>query len=122
MIQNPASDDYHLRFQVVSPEFTEEQDRQHTEAMTRLRAELAEGRSWEEAIRGVKIADAGFKELILNDFLKVLLAERHFQAGERLKAIAKDLGVSMDLLVSLKESMIREVSASAQQAYRLSQS
>ncbi|MBF0628122.1 MAG: hypothetical protein HQL91_07860 [Magnetococcales bacterium] len=116
-----SSDDYHLRFQVASPEFNEAQDRVHTEAMAQLRTALAAGQSWLEASRGLKVVDAGFKELILADFLKVLLAERHFQNGERLKGIAKELGVPMELLLSLKEAMIREVIDSSQQAYRLSQ-
>lgn len=115
------SDDYHLRFQIAAPSFTEEQDRQHTEAMTGLRAALANGKKWNEAVRMLQIADASFKEVILNDCLKVMVAERHFQGGERLKGLARELGLPLERLVSLKEEMIREVIDSSQQAYRLAQ-
>ncbi|MEO5346642.1 MAG: hypothetical protein H7834_09725 [Magnetococcus sp. YQC-9] len=115
-----SSDDYHLRFQVAAPTFSAEQDRQHAEAMEQLKRLLAEGRSWEAATRGIKIADESFKQLVLADFLKILLAERHFQGGERLKAIAKEIGAPLELLVSMKEEMLREVSDSAQEAYRIS--
>ncbi|MBF0271040.1 MAG: hypothetical protein HQL98_03035 [Magnetococcales bacterium] len=121
MSNTSSSDDYDLRFQVVSPEFSAEQDRLHTQAIAQLRESLAAGSTWAEASRALKMDDAGFKSVVEDDCLKVILAERHFQGGERLKGIAKDLALPMELLVSLKEAMIREVSDSAQQAYRLSQ-
>ncbi|MBF0191339.1 MAG: hypothetical protein HQL99_09440 [Magnetococcales bacterium] len=120
LTNDASSDDYDLRFQVVTPEFSAEQDRQHAEAIERLRAALAAGSTWAEASRALKMEDAAFKAVVEDDCLKVILAERHFQGGERLKGIAKDLGLPLDLLLSLKEAMIREVSDSAQQAYRLS--
>ncbi|MBF0340436.1 MAG: hypothetical protein HQL95_05660 [Magnetococcales bacterium] len=115
-----SSDDYHLRFQVASPDFSAEQDRLHTEAMERMRAAVAEGRRWPEVCSLVKMPDEAFKRLIQDDFLKVLIAERHFQGGERLKGMAKELGVPMELLMALKVSMLKEVSDAARQAYRLS--
>ncbi|GAB0056491.1 hypothetical protein SIID45300_00799 [Candidatus Magnetaquicoccaceae bacterium FCR-1] len=113
------SDDYHLRFQIATPEFSAEQDRQHAEAMESLRAALDAGRKWDGAIRAVKIPAGPFRELVLADFLKVLLAERHFQGGGRLKEIAREIGAPMELLVAMKEEMLREVSDSAQEAYRM---
>ncbi|MBF0127603.1 MAG: hypothetical protein HQM02_10380 [Magnetococcales bacterium] len=120
---NPTSDeDYHMRFQVADPEFSAEQDRIHVAAMTALRESLARGLSWTQASGAIKVADPELKSVILADFLKVLLAERHFQGGERIKGIATELGVSMEMLVTLKETMIREVQESSHRAYRLSQS
>ncbi|MBF0614405.1 MAG: hypothetical protein G8237_11655 [Magnetococcales bacterium] len=112
-------DDYHLRFQVAAPAFTEEQERQHAEGVALVRAALANGKSWSAAIRGLKLEDADFREVILTDCLKVIVAERHFQGGERLKGLAGELGVSMERLLSLKEEMIREVVDSSKEVYRL---
>ncbi|MBF0294984.1 MAG: hypothetical protein HQL96_07315, partial [Magnetococcales bacterium] len=117
-----SQEDYHLRFQVADPAFSEQQDRIHEQAMQTLKESLAGGDAWTVACGKLKVADAGFKEVILADFLKVLLAERHFQGGERLKQIASDLRVPLNHLVTLKETMIREVAESTQLAYRLSQS
>ncbi|MBF0428247.1 MAG: hypothetical protein HQL94_04935 [Magnetococcales bacterium] len=117
-----SDDDYHLRFQVVDPELTVEQDQLHGEAMTLLKEALAAGCSWSQASESLKVVKGELKAVVLADFLKILLAERHFQGGERLKGIAKELGVPMEMLVALKESMIREVQESSQRAYRLSQS
>ncbi|MBF0262484.1 MAG: hypothetical protein HQL97_11715 [Magnetococcales bacterium] len=113
------SDDYHLRFQVATPEFSDEQDRLHAEAMELLRAALDAGRTWDAATKAVKIPPGPFREMVLADFLKVLLAERHFQGGGRLKEIAREIGAPMELLVAMKEAMLREVSDSAQEAYRM---
>ncbi|MBF0179119.1 MAG: hypothetical protein HQM03_03720 [Magnetococcales bacterium] len=120
---NPTpGEDYHLRFHVANPVFSEEQDRIHDQAMRTLEESLTRGDSWSAACGKLKVADAGFKEIILADFLKVMLAERHFQGGERLKQIARELAIPLNQLVTLKETMIREVAESTQRVYRLSQS
>ncbi|MEO5330649.1 MAG: hypothetical protein H7839_01390 [Magnetococcus sp. YQC-5] len=122
MKDDQGTEDYHLRFEVADPDFSAEQDRIHEEAITFLREALAAGRTWSQASKALVVRDAKLKTVILDDYLKVLLAERHFQGGERLKGIAGELGLSMEVLLTLKESMIREVQESSQRAYRLSQS
>lgn len=117
-----SEEDYHLRFQVADPAFSAEWERIHEEATGQLKASLAAGRKWPEASRALKVADPELKEVILSDFLKVLLAGRHFQGGERLKGIAGELGLPLEQLLAIKEAMIREVQESSERAYRLSQS
>ncbi len=116
-----SDDDYHLRFQVADPELSAEQNRVHEEAMTFLQTALASGRSWAQASESLQVVDSALKQFILADYLKVLLAERHFQGGERIKGLAKELGVPMDLLISLKAAMIQEVKEASQRVYHLSQ-
>ncbi|MBF0126188.1 MAG: hypothetical protein HQM02_03155 [Magnetococcales bacterium] len=120
MTMTGQSDDYHLRHQVADPAFSAEQDRIHQEAMIFLEDALAKGRKWPQASAALRVEDAGFKEIVLADFLKVLLAKRHFQGGEGLKGIARELGVTVSQLLALKENMIHEVREASEQVYRLS--
>ncbi|HEX9020606.1 MAG TPA: hypothetical protein VF903_05050, partial [Nitrospirota bacterium] len=51
--------------------------------------------------------------LIQADFLKILIAERHFEQQQPLEKIAKDLDVSLDLLMDTHARMIQEVGVTA---------
>ena len=119
-LQQTDEEDYDTRFQVADPQFDAEQDRIHREALVFLKGQLDAGRPWKAAASALKVRDEQFKAVILDDFLKITLAERHFQGGEGLKKIAGALKVPMDLLIALKQSMIDEVTAASVQAYHMS--
>lgn len=118
----PEKEDYDTRFQVVEPGFSKEQDRLHQEAMDFLSQQLNNGQSWKSASESLKMDDKVLKSVVLDDFLKITLAQRNFQGGEGLKSIAKSLKVPMELLVAIKEDMIREVKEASIQAYHLTKS
>ncbi len=119
-LKQTDEEDYDNRFKVADPGFDAEQDRLHQAGLLILQQQLDKGKSWKEAAAALKMADQSFKKVILDDFLKITLAERHFQGGEGMKKIAKSLKVPMDLLIALKQSMIDEVTAASVQTYRLS--
>lgn len=122
MTIGPESEDYDLRFQVADPNLSDEQEQLHAKGMRFLQEAMVSGRTWSQASGALDLGDVQIKEVVLADYLKVLLAQRHFQAGERLKGIAKELGLSMDVLISLKSAMLQEVREASERAYRLTQS
>lgn len=114
-----SDEDYHLRFQVVDPGMTRDDDRIHEEATAFIRARVAEGWTWEKVGKGLKVADAELKAIILDDFLKVTIAERHFQGGEGIKEVAKALNAPVKVLMDARQAMIAEVEDAAIKAYQL---
>lgn len=113
--------DYDTRFEVVEPGFSEKQEEIHAKAIDALRKAIKKGDPWKKAASNLKVEDKHLKSVILDDFLKITLAERHFQGGEEIQTIAHALHVPAALLIAVKEDMIREVKEASIRAYHLSQ-
>lgn len=113
-------DDMDMRFKVVDPGFTPDQDTIYDVAIGHLKEGVEKGWPWKKIANSVQLADEQLKAVILDDFLKITIAERHFQGGEGLKKIANSLKVPMDLLVAIRVSMIDEVSQSSVKVYQMS--
>src|SRR5512137_1526258 len=84
--------------EVAFKEYTPEEDRIYTEAVTKFREAVAAGKTLKEAYGSYVVADKELESLIQADFLKIMIAERHFSAKEPLEKIAKDLGVPESLV------------------------
>ncbi len=94
-------------------EFTPEEDRIYEEAVSKYREAIASGRTLQEAYASYATADKELESMIQADFLKILIAERHFGKGETLEQLAGALSVSVDLLQSTKVRMLHETSVTA---------
>lgn len=115
-------DDYQLRFQVADPGYSEEDNRLYDQAMAAITQAMADGQGWNKAKEcATMVNDTGFRAIILDDFVKITLATRHFQQEEGLKKIAKATGMPMELLLQAKQEMIREVKEASVAAYHLTQ-
>jgi hypothetical protein len=99
--------------EVAFKEYTPEEDRIYTEAVTKFREAVSAGKSLKEAFESHAVADKELETLIQADFLKILIAERHFSAKEPLEKIAKDLGVPVGLVKDTFGRMLQEVGISA---------
>ncbi|MBF0632777.1 MAG: hypothetical protein HQL89_17595 [Magnetococcales bacterium] len=117
-----GTDDYQLRFRVADPGYSEEDNRIYDQAMAAIEKAIAAKTAWNKVVDGLTmVADEGFRNVILDDYVKITLATRHFQNSEGLKNIAKATGIPMDLLVRSKQEMIREVEEASVAAYHLTQ-
>jgi len=94
-------------------EFTPEEDRIYTEAVTKYREAITAGKTLRQAYESTTITDTALEKMIQADFLKIMIAERHFSQKQPLETVAKDLGVSMDLLKDTCGRMLQEVGVSA---------
>lgn len=94
-------------------EFTPEEDKIYEEAIGKFRAALAEGKSLRQAYESFAIADKELEAIIRADFLKIIIAERHFAKREPLDQIAKDLNVPSDLVRDTHARMLQEVGVTA---------
>jgi len=94
-------------------EFTPEEDGIYTEAVTKYREAITAGKTLKQAYESTAIADKALESIIQADFLKIMIAERHFSQNQPLETIAKDLGVSMDLVKDTYGRMLQEVGITA---------
>jgi hypothetical protein len=81
--------------------------------VTKFREAVAAGKSLRQVYESYAIADKDLEKLIQADFLKILIAERHFSGREPLDKIAKDLGIPVDLVKGTHGRMLQEVGISA---------
>jgi hypothetical protein len=94
-------------------EFTPEEGRIYEEAMNTYREAIAAGKTLRQACDGYTIADPELRSIIQADFLKILIAERHFNQRQPLEEIATALGVSSDLIRDTHARMLQEVGVTA---------
>ncbi|MDH4163873.1 MAG: hypothetical protein OEW15_14475 [Nitrospirota bacterium] len=94
-------------------EFSPEEDRIYVEAVDSYRASLAAGKKLKEAYAGYTITDDELRNIVQADFLKILIAERHFTKQESLETMASALDVPLDLLKDTMKRMLQEVGITA---------
>ncbi len=94
-------------------EFSPEESAVYEEAIVKFREAISSGKTLRQAYESYAIADAELRSLIQADFLKVLIAERHFAQRQPLEKVAKDLDVSLELLMDTHARMLQEVGMSA---------
>jgi hypothetical protein len=94
-------------------EFTPEEDRIYTEAVTKYREAITAGKTLRQAYESSDITDKALEKIIQADFLKIMIAERHFSQKQPLETVATDLGISMDLVKDTYGRMLQEVGVSA---------
>lgn len=94
-------------------EFTPEEDRIYEEAVNTFREAIAAGKTLRQAYAGHSITDKELEALIHADFLKIMIAERHFAAQQSLEDVAKALDVSLDLVKDTHKRMLQEVGVTA---------
>lgn len=98
-------------------EFTPEEDRIYEEAVNKFRQAIAAGKTLKEAYDSYEIADKDLGRLIQADFLKILIAERHFGGRQPLDVVAKELGVPSNLVKETHARMLQEVGVSAAESF-----
>ena len=94
-------------------EFNAEESAVYEEAIKKFRETLSTGKTLRQAFESYPIANPELSSLIQADFLKILIAERHFGQRQTLDEISKALDVSPDLLKDTLARMLQEVGVTA---------
>jgi hypothetical protein len=94
-------------------EFTPEEGRIYEEAVNAFREAITAGKTLRQAYDSYSITDKELESLIRADFLKIMIAERHFAQQQSLEDVAKALDVSFDLVKDTHMRMLQEVGVSA---------
>jgi hypothetical protein len=94
-------------------EFTPEEDAIYVEAISTYREAIEAGKTLRQAYESHAIADKELESLIQADFLKIMIAERHFEKRQSLDEVARDLAISPDLVRDTHKRMLQEVGVTA---------
>lgn len=94
-------------------EFSPEESRIYEEAISKFHEAIAAGKKLREAYDAYPIADDELRNIIQADFLKILIAERHFSKREPLETLATSLDIPLDLAKSTLARMLQEVGITA---------
>ena len=97
--------------------FITETDKAYKEAVSKMRKALEQGLDFDKASASINVEDAGLKKEIIEDMLKVIIAEEHFTKNIPLDKLSEALGVPMERLESAKKSMIEDVKNSSIKAF-----
>ena len=94
-------------------EFSPEEGRVYEEAVNKYREAITAGKNLRQAYEGYSVADKQLETLIQADFLKIMIAERHFGQGQTLDEIARALDITADLVKNTHARMLQEVGVTA---------
>ena len=103
---------------IDEPDYSDEDDRIYNESITAIREAMETGKSFDEACEGLAIEDQGLKRLIVDDFLKITIAEEHFSRGASLEEVARKLAISVDRVERARNEMIKEVQEASVEVYK----
>ena len=95
-------------------QFTEEEGRIYMKGIEMIRSTISDGVKFDVACEMVIIEDSEMKGLIIDDALKIEIAELHFGKGLTLREVSKKLGVSVQRLMNAREEMLEDVMNTAQ--------
>ncbi len=94
-------------------EFTPEEDKLYVEAVSKYREAIEAGKTLRQAYESYSIADKELESLVHADFLKIMIAERHFEQRQGLEEVARSLDISPDLVRDTHKRMLQEVGVTA---------
>jgi hypothetical protein len=96
-----------------SGEFTEEEAKVHHAGFKIIFEGMQRGLSFDDACAGLKVVDPVMRQIIVDDYLKVTIAEQHFEAKRDLKDVALDLSIPLERVEAAKGQMMAEVEKAA---------
>jgi hypothetical protein len=94
-------------------EYTPEESIIYEDAIKGFQQTIAAGKTLRQAYDSYEIKDKELEKIIQADFLKIIIAERHFGKHQPLEEIAKNLDVTQGLIKNTLARMLQEVGITA---------
>ena len=95
-----------------------EQEKLYDESVRRIKSAVEKSMSFEQAASLVDFEDDALRAAIVNDALKVLIAEMHFAHKKTVEEVARALKLSPERITQARAEMLGEVEQSAIDAYK----
>ena len=97
--------------------FKTETDKAYEKAEAKIREGLAKGLDFDSACASLKVEDEALRKSIIDDMLKVIIAEEHFTKNATFDELAKKLNIPIKRLETAKMSMLEDVKNSSIKAF-----
>lgn len=89
--------------------FLSDAEKTYMHALAKIREGLAKGFDFASASVSVNIDDPDLKQIVLDDVLKVIIAEEHFIRQAPLEEIGRKLNMPIALLEKARTEMLEDV-------------
>jgi hypothetical protein len=100
------------------PWYETEEDRLYEEAVNSIKSAVENSVPFDEAAAKLDVKDEGLKAAIVDDALKLLIAEMHFMKRASLDEVANALKVPLTRVEDAKKQMLEEVEQAAIEKYK----
>lgn len=90
-------------------DFNEEEDRIYKRCIESIRSNVKNGIKFDLACEVISADDRELRDIIIDDALKIEVAESYFGKGLSLLELSKKLGVSMERLLKASNEMLEDV-------------
>lgn len=98
--------------------FVTKEDKKYKETVEKIKDAVKNGLGFDQACASVNIEDAGLKKTIIDDALKVLLADMYFMQKMSTDKIAEILKIPIERITSARENMLEEIKETAVKTFR----
>lgn len=102
-------------------DLSEQDSKFYEESVSRIKKGIEQGMTFEQGVSLVEFNDDSLKAAIIDDALKILIAEMHFMGKQSIEDVAKKLRLPLEVLNKSRQEMIDSVEAAAIEAYKASQ-
>jgi len=81
----------------------------YEQTMRRMRLEIDKGRTYEQARRTISGLEQEWTDEIGEDFLRIIIAERHFGEGYGIDDLALLLDIDYEKIEAIRDYMLRDI-------------
>lgn len=103
-------------------EYTPEEDMIYDETISKIREGLRNGLTFKEACSVINVEDIELKRFIVDDALKITIAEMHYTTGMPFQQVADSLRISLKVINMAHMEMLEDAGTTAYDEYRKSSS
>jgi hypothetical protein len=90
-------------------EFTKEEEKIYDSAIEEIRSNLKKGMKFEDACSSVKVDNDELKLIVLEDFLKITVAEMHYTSRKTFEEIAEELDIPLQSVALTHKRMLDDI-------------
>ncbi len=102
---------------VENIDFSEKEEKIYEESITRIKEGMDSGLGFDEVCAKLVVEDKEFKRLIIDDYLKMTIADLHFSKEQSTQDVADMLKIPEARVASARAEMLDEVLQASVDAY-----
>lgn len=94
---------------IIYKNYSNDEEEIYKRSIDTIRSNISNGVKFDLACEFLDVKDEELKRLIIDDALKIEIAESHYGKGLSLVDLSKKIGVSMERLLKANDEMIEDI-------------